>query len=120
MSPPAVRSPNRALAARFFLFFVLFCFLFWPPTPLHLTQSCTPTTLSSSSPPVSLLHYNTSSPAICSPKWLQSTGYVAVPKSGHCQTCLVSHTFNIEYYSTENLIHIVAHVYQNSASSENI
>ena len=46
--------------------------------------------------------------------------YVAVPKSGHSQTCLASHTFNIEYYSTEILIHIVAHVYQDSASFENI
>ena len=45
---------------------------------------------------------------------------VAVTKSGHSHTCLASHTFNIEYYSTEILIHIVAHVYQDSASSENI
>ena len=37
--------------------------------------------------------------------------YVAVPKSGHSQTCLASHTFKIEYYSTEILIHIVIHVY---------
>src|ERR1700691_6283788 len=36
------------------------------------------------------------------------------------QTCLASHTFNIEYYSTEILIHIIAHVYQDSASSEDI
>ena len=41
----------------------------------------------------------------------QSAGYVAVLKSGHSQTCLASHIFNIEYYSTEILIHIVIHVY---------
>jgi hypothetical protein len=50
----------------------------------------------------------------------QSAGYVAVLKSGHSQTCLASHIFNIEYYSTEILIHIVVHVYQDSASSKNI
>ena len=50
----------------------------------------------------------------------QSTGYVAVPKSGHSQTCLASHTFNIEYCSTEILMCVVAHFYQDSASSENI
>ena len=41
-------------------------------------------------------------------------------KSGHSQTCLASHTFKIEYYSTEILIHIVVHVYQDYASSGNI
>jgi hypothetical protein len=45
------------------------------------------------------------------------TGYVAVHQSGHSQTCLASHRFNIEYYSTEISIHIIVHVYPDSFPS---
>src|ERR1700683_1320795 len=39
-------------------------------------------------------------------------------KSGHSQTSFASRTFNTEYYSTINCMHIIVYVYQDFASLE--
>ena len=46
--------------------------------------------------------------------WVTSASGCA--KSGHSQTCFVSHTFDIEHYSTIICMHILVYIYKDSTS----